>query len=36
MEMDFNNIFVFSTNIKTEKEKQTIDSVLDNNPAITK
>lgn len=36
MKMDFDNIFVFSTNIKTEKEKQTIASLLDNNPAIIK
>lgn len=34
METDFNNIFIFETNIKTEKDKQTISEVLNANNQI--
>ncbi|MBA0883242.1 hypothetical protein [Flavobacterium undicola] len=34
METDFNNILIFGTNIKTEKEKQIISKLLNTNPAI--
>lgn len=34
METDFNNIFIFETNIKTEKDKQTISKVLNSNNEI--
>ncbi|HTG67048.1 MAG TPA: hypothetical protein VL859_11810 [Flavobacterium sp.] len=34
METDFNNILIFSTNIKTEKDKQLISKLLNTNPAI--
>lgn len=36
MHIDYNNILVFSTNIKTEKEKQTVATVLNNNLEIKK
>lgn len=34
METDFNNILIFGTNIKTEKDKQLISKLLNTNPAI--
>lgn len=34
METDFNNIFIFGTNIKTEKDKQIISNLLNANREI--
>lgn len=34
METDFNNILIFGTNIKTEKDKQIISPLLNSNPEI--
>ncbi|RVT72309.1 hypothetical protein EOD40_16045 [Flavobacterium sufflavum] len=34
METDFNNILIFETNIKTEKDKMIISKVLNSNPEI--
>lgn len=34
METDFNNILIFGTNIKTEKDKQIISRLLNSNPEI--
>ncbi len=34
METDFNNILIFGTNIKTEKDKEIISRLLNSNPEI--